>query len=350
MTEKEGDKLDLKKKKKDQSFVLADKFFTRRSLNIEAVAKTFRPLWRTRDNFEVSDAGNNCLLFAFQSGEDIEKVLMREPRSFDRHIEVFQRYKTSTSIEELKFDRVWFWIQIHNLPYSHLSTDVALSLGESLGLVAESRDKAELRGGNFLRVRVAIDISEPLCHGRRVAFDDDNEGWVSFKYERLPNICYWCGHLTHDDKDCTLWLRSKGTLSNSEQQFGLWLRASQFNQSRKMVVKFRVMTKKKSRPMMNVVPSTNRSIMGKSRPHETETMPASSGQAGRVADTVNTEIAGHAQSQVDFQAVLQEIDEAIHGDNVFQTSNNTDTEMFSNQDSKVAGLKGSDMLDAASGS
>lgn len=44
LSEKEGDKLDLKNKKKGQNFVLATKFFTRRSLNVEAVAKTFRPL------------------------------------------------------------------------------------------------------------------------------------------------------------------------------------------------------------------------------------------------------------------------------------------------------------------
>ena len=41
------------------------------------------------------------------------------------------------------------------------------------------------------------------------------------------------GHLTHDDKECALWLRSKGTLSVQDQQFGLWIRASQFNPAKK---------------------------------------------------------------------------------------------------------------------
>nr|POF15803.1 glutathione s-transferase t3 [Quercus suber] len=79
-------------------------------------------------------------------------------------------------------------------------------------------------------------------------------------------------------------------------------------------------------------------------------MTASGEQAGRVADTVNTEIAGHAQSQADFQAAFQDIDEAIHGNIVFQTSSNNDTEIFLNQDRKVVDLKGSDMLKVASGS
>ena len=102
LSEKEGEKLDLKDKKKEQNFVLAAKFFTRRSLNVEAVAKTFRPLWRIRDNFEVSDAGNNCLLFVFQSKEDIQKVLLGEPWSFDRHIVVFQHFNPSIPVEALK--------------------------------------------------------------------------------------------------------------------------------------------------------------------------------------------------------------------------------------------------------
>ena len=204
LSEKEGNEIDLLRNRKTTSFVLAVKFFTCRSLNLEAVAKMFRPLWRTRDNFEVNDVGNNKLLFAFQSEEDVEKVLMGEPWPFDRHLVVFQRYTTSTPIKELSFDKVSFWIQIHNLPYPLLSAEVARSIGEMLGKVSMPKDISEVRGGNFLRIRVAIDVDEPLCRGRRVRFDKDNEGWVSFTYEHLPNLCYWCGHLTYDDKDCAI--------------------------------------------------------------------------------------------------------------------------------------------------
>ena len=55
-------------------------------------------------------------------------------------------------------------------------------------------------------------------------------------YERLPNICYWCGSVSHDDKDCSLWLQSKGTLKLEEQQFGSWTRAPLFNIAKKSFV------------------------------------------------------------------------------------------------------------------
>lgn len=59
LSDTEGKNVDLSKEKKRLEFVLAAKFLTRRSINIEVVARTFRLIWRTRRNFEVSVAGDN---------------------------------------------------------------------------------------------------------------------------------------------------------------------------------------------------------------------------------------------------------------------------------------------------
>ena len=63
------------------------------------------------------------------------------------------------------------------------------------------------------------------------------ESWTSFKYERLPNLCYWCGRLTHHNKGCSIWLNRKGTLRESDQQFGSWLRVVTPNLAKKTVVR-----------------------------------------------------------------------------------------------------------------
>ena len=63
-----------------------------------------------------------------------------------------------------------------------------------------------------MRVRVRVDVTQPLCRGRVVNLEEGGSTWVSFKYERLPIICYWCGCLDHDKKDCPLWIESKGSL------------------------------------------------------------------------------------------------------------------------------------------
>ena len=109
-----------------------------------------------------------------------------------------------------------------------------MSIGETTGIVVKPKDVGEMQGGYFMRVRIEVDITKPLCRGRKIS--QDGQGKVSFMYERLQNICYWCGQVSHVDKDCILWLSSKGTLQLEEQQFGLWIQAPQFNPTRKSIV------------------------------------------------------------------------------------------------------------------
>ena len=71
-----------------------------------------------------------------------------------------------------------------------LDLETTIELGEKLGQVTPCENPNELVGGNFLRVQVEIDVSQLLCQGRRIALDDNEEIWISFKYEKLPNFCY----------------------------------------------------------------------------------------------------------------------------------------------------------------
>ena len=76
----------------------------------------------------------------------------------------------------------------------------------------------------------------PLCRGRVITLEGGGKSWVSFKYERLSNLCYWCGRLSHDDKNCNLWINSKGTLKVENQQFGSCLRAAPYTSAGKDVI------------------------------------------------------------------------------------------------------------------
>ena len=50
----------------------------------------------------------------------------------------------------------------------------------------------------FMRVRVALPITKPLRRGGFIAGSDGERSWVTFKYERLPMFCHFCGILGHD--------------------------------------------------------------------------------------------------------------------------------------------------------
>ena len=89
-----------------------------------------------------------------------------------------------------------------------------------------------------------IDITKPLCWGRIITLDSNDDRFITFKYERLPNICYWCGMVSHDDKDYSIWLRSKVPLKIEDQQFGNWIRAALVNPSRKSIMDVKGFKKK----------------------------------------------------------------------------------------------------------
>ena len=110
-----------------------------------------------------------------------------------------------------------------------MTTEAAKKIGSVLGEVFAPMNPKLFDGGHFIRIQVSIDLSLPLCCGRLVSVGEGGKQlWISFKYERLPNICYWCGRLTYDDRDCDLWIDSEGTLKPEQHEFGPYLRAPPF--------------------------------------------------------------------------------------------------------------------------
>ena len=57
-----------------------------------------------------------------------------------------------------------------------------------------------------------------------------------FQVRRTTQCLLRCSRLTHDDRDCDLWIKSKGTLKSDQKAFGPYLRAPPFTATRKNVV------------------------------------------------------------------------------------------------------------------
>ena len=147
-----------------------------------------------------------------------------------------QRYEGETPLEDIKFERTTLWVQVHGILTKYMNIGAAKKIYGVVGDVFRQSDPRLFDGGNFIRVQVSIDVSLPLCRGRLVSLNNQTEVWVTFKYERLPNIYYWCGRLTHNDRDCDLWIESEGTLRVDQREFGPNLRAPPFIASKRNVI------------------------------------------------------------------------------------------------------------------
>lgn len=158
---------------------------------MEAIAQTFKLLWLTRKGFEVRDMGNHRVLFEFKDPLDVDRVLKGEPWSFDKNLVALGRASKHMDVRSLVFDRTGFWVQVHNLPIGSFSMAVAQEVVSVVGTINESEtDVSEGEGCNFLRIRIVVNLMEPLCRGRKIVRRDGSESWMKFKYKCLPNFCY----------------------------------------------------------------------------------------------------------------------------------------------------------------
>ncbi|XP_065620823.1 uncharacterized protein LOC136063823 [Quercus suber] len=236
LSDREGQGLCLKSDQAITEHGILARFLTKRPLNIDAIANTFTPLWRSKSGFKVKLLGNHLVLFSFASVNEVDRILSLEPWSFDKHIMVLLRYNKDISVKESELTKVPFWVQVFDIPLRFRNKVIAEQICDPVGDILKHNETEEWDGGSFIRVRALIDISHPLCRGRLITLEDGKDHWVSFKYERLPNLCYWCGCLTQNDKDCETWIESEGNLNSMNQQFGAWLRAPPFSATRKKVI------------------------------------------------------------------------------------------------------------------
>ena len=108
---------------------------------------------------------------------------------------------------------------------------MAKGICENIGQVCSAPDGVDCKGAGFMRVRVIMDITQPLRRGRIISLGKNKEYRMFLKYEWLPNLCYWCGCLTHSDRNCDVWLDSEGALIVEQQAYGSWIRALVFSKA-----------------------------------------------------------------------------------------------------------------------
>ena len=78
-------------------------------------------------------------------------------------------------------------------------------IGNGLGEVLEVDLKAFLSDhARFIRVRVELPLDKPPCQGGVVISLEGDKVCIGFKCERLVGLCYECGRIGHEIKECSI--------------------------------------------------------------------------------------------------------------------------------------------------
>ena len=85
LNEREGSGFTLHNRLRSLEYILVAKFLTGRVLNMEAVGRTFRQLWRSTKGFKIRKLEGHLVLFVFSNSSDVSWIIQSEPWRFDEH-------------------------------------------------------------------------------------------------------------------------------------------------------------------------------------------------------------------------------------------------------------------------
>ncbi|CAL1359784.1 unnamed protein product [Linum trigynum] len=152
----------------------------------------------------------NLFLFTFSNAEIRDKIWRDRPWSLSNTLTAIERYNGRGKPEDVAIEKMATWVQIHGLHQNQRNEENMVTIGSSyfLGLLDLDRASLEYTGyRRFLRILVEVDIREPVPTGFDFPFLDESSGVehcevIDFKYERLVELCYFCGRIGHNWPTC----------------------------------------------------------------------------------------------------------------------------------------------------
>jgi hypothetical protein len=107
-----------------------------------------------------------------------------------------------TPPHEMIFNEESFLVRMYNMPLACMDREMGVKLGSNAGTIEEVDTNEEgIRWGEYLRVRIRINIQKPLVRGKMIKVRN-KAVLIPFKYEKIPKFCYQCGVINHGDQGC----------------------------------------------------------------------------------------------------------------------------------------------------
>jgi hypothetical protein len=110
-----------------------------------------------------------------------------------------------------------------------MSRAMGIRIGALVGQVEDVEvDDNGVGRGEYLWLRIVLDLSKPLSRGRRLKLGERSL-WIAFKYEKIPKFCFRCGTIKHGNRECIKVVGRGAHGADNKFEFGPWLRVGSSN-------------------------------------------------------------------------------------------------------------------------
>ncbi|OMO97767.1 hypothetical protein CCACVL1_04463 [Corchorus capsularis] len=212
--------------KEATQFGLIGKVIADRILNKKGVMNVLQSIWPKKVLLKVFDLGPNLYGFSFADRRCMEIALNNGQWTIIGYSLCLKKWDTSKAVNDIRFETINFWVQVHQLPLEFMTLNNARKIGKSLGTVLDIEDPDWVNGfgRSFMRIKIAMNLNRALTGRFKVPRGEGESISTVVKYEKLGDFCYNCGFLGHGDKNC-----DKPTIAEGNPggiaKYGAWMRA-----------------------------------------------------------------------------------------------------------------------------
>nr|XP_045084657.1 uncharacterized protein LOC123494088 [Aegilops tauschii subsp. strangulata] len=220
------------------------KLLSDRPAKAEHVSRTLREVWCPFTGVDCKELGRNRFLFSFHDEAGKRKALNNGPWRFNKELLVMEDFTPSKTIDEYEFKKIPIWVRAYDVPLGAMCRETGELIGKQVGEVLDvDLDENDSAMGEYMRIKVRIDITSPLMRFFTLIIDEEEEyeqereemeeeesdvekkkkektKVITFRYEHLPDFCYNCEIIGHNERACP----TKGAKAEG-RQFGAWMRA-----------------------------------------------------------------------------------------------------------------------------
>ncbi|KAM0928754.1 hypothetical protein ACQ4PT_001970 [Festuca glaucescens] len=196
--------------------------FSEKPASAEGLSQALGNIWCPMKGIRCKSMGANIFMITFLQASGKRKALDNGPWKFNNDLVVVVDFDPDKTLEEYVFNTTPIWVRVLKLPLGRMERATGEMIGDKVGEYIDV-DVGEdgFAVGEYLRVKVKLDITKPLMRGMMFQVGDDGRSrWCPFEYEYLPEFCYTCGILGHEAIGCSIRVKR-----GEKQQFGAWLRA-----------------------------------------------------------------------------------------------------------------------------